>query len=351
VTLKSTDDDHALLLADLRSLISSARVRVATNANSELVGLYWQVGQRIRRDVLHNERAEYGQAVIVTVARSLQVEYGNGFDRSNLSRAVKFAELFDAQIVATLSQQLTWSHVKELLPFKEPLQREFYLQMAMLERWSVRGLREKINGLLFERTALSKQPEEVVRHELEQLRESGRMTPDLVFKDPYLLNFLDLQAGHSERDLENAILREMERFLLELGAGFSFVARQKRISVGHDDYYLDLLFYHRKLRRLVAVELKLEKFQAAHKGQMELYLRWLDKHEREHGEEAPLGLILCSSAEQEHVELLDLQRDNIRVAEYLTGLPPLEVLQDRLHRSIEVARSRMLEPTDDLDAG
>jgi predicted nuclease of restriction endonuclease-like (RecB) superfamily len=200
-------------------------------------------------------------------------------------------------------------------------------------------LRQKINGMLFERTVLSKNSEEVVRQELATLRD-GQMTPDMVFRDPYLLDFLGLSGAYSEKDLEAAILREMESFLLEMGSGFCFVERQKRMSVGGDDFYLDLLFYHRHLRRLVAIELKLEKFQPSHKGQMELYLRWLDKHERTVGEEPPIGLILCASADAEQVELLQLDEASIRVAEYLVELPPVAVLRERLHRAIEHARER-----------
>jgi len=187
---------------------------------------------------------------------------------------------------------------------------------------------------------LSKKPEALVDAELHKLRGGGQITPDLVFRDPYMLDFLGLPDGYNERDLETAILRDMERFLLEMGAGFCFVARQKRVSVGADDFYLDLLFYHRYLRRLIAVELKLEKFQPAHKGQMELYLRWLDKHERAEGEESPIGLILCAAADTEQVELLDLGNANIRVAEYRDKIPDMRLLREQLHRSILRAREQ-----------
>ena len=267
-------------------------------------------------------------------------EFGKGFSYSALTRMTRFAEQFpDERILATLLQELTWSHFTLLLPLKDPLAREFYAEMCRAERWSVRTLRQKIGGMLFERTALSKNSSEVVRQELATLRD-GQMTPDMVFRDPYLLDFLGLSGAYSEKDLEAAILREMESFLLEMGNGFCFVERQKRMSVGKDDFYLDLLFYHRHLRRLVAIELKLESFQPSHKGQMELYLRWLDKHERAAGEEPPIGLILCASADAEQVELLQLDEASIRVAEYLVELPPVAVLRERLHRAIEHARER-----------
>jgi predicted nuclease of restriction endonuclease-like (RecB) superfamily len=246
----------------------------------------------------------------------------------------------DAEIVATLSRQLSWSHFRELLPLKQPLEREYYAEMCRIERWSVRTLRERIGSQLYLRTALAKKPEALIDAELKALRATGQMTPDLVFRDPYMLDFLGLPDGYSERDLESAILRDMERFLLELGVGFTFVARQKRMSVGRDDFYLDLLFYHRHMRRLVAVELKLESFAPAHKGQMEMYLRWLDQHDRADGEESPLGLILCAGADSEQVELMDMESAGIRVAEYMAQIPDIKVLQNQLHRAVEQARER-----------
>jgi predicted nuclease of restriction endonuclease-like (RecB) superfamily len=236
---------------------------------------------------------------------------------------------------------LSWTHFLALIPLKAPLQRDFYAEMCRVEGWSTRTLRKKIDSMLYERTALSKKPEEVARHELGELRKSDRMTPDLVLKDPYVLDFLGLNDRYLERDLEDAILREMEHFLLELGAGFAFIARQKRIQIDSDDFYLDLLFYNRKLRRLLVIDLKLGSFKAEYKGQMELYLRWLDKHEREPDEAPPLGLILCADKKREQIELLELDQSGIHVAEYLTALPPREVFQEKLQAAIELSRKRL----------
>ncbi len=332
------------LLAEIRALIEDARRQVAHAANAGLTIAYWRIGKRLLTENLTNGRGEYGQQILASLAQQLEREYGKGFSYSALTRMARFAELFpDERILASLIQELTWTHFIALLPLKDPLAREFYAEMCRVERWSVRTLRQKINGMLFERTALSKNSEEVIRKELATLRD-GKMTPDMVFRDPYLLDFLGLSGAYSEKDLEAAILREMESFLLEMGNGFCFVERQKRMSVGKDDFYLDLLFYHRHLRRLVAIELKLESFQPSHKGQMELYLRWLDKHERAAGEEPPIGLILCASADAEQIELLQLDEASIRVAEYLVELPPVAVLRERLHRAIEHARERTALP-------
>jgi predicted nuclease of restriction endonuclease-like (RecB) superfamily len=332
------------LLAELRGLIESARSGIAQAVNSAQALLYWQVGQRVLTEILGNKRASYGDEIVATVSRQLTAEYGRGFAAKSLRRMIQFAGAFpDREIVAALSRQLSWSHFVEVIPLADELKREFYAEMCRVERWSVRTLRKKIDGMLFERTALSRKPEVLIRQELAALREDDRLSPDLVFRDPYFLDFLGLQDTFAEKDLEAAILRELEAFLLELSVGFTFVARQKRITVDREDYYIDLLFYHRKLRRLVAVELKMGSFQAADKGQLELYLRWLEKHEMEPGEETPIGLILCADKSDEHVELLQLDKSGIRVASYLTELPPKKLLERKLHESAVRARARLDE--------
>lgn len=330
------------LFTEIRSLIESTRTQVAQAVNSSLVLLYWQIGTLVRKNVLGEDRAEYGRQIVQTLSGQLTAEYGRGFSYSALTRMIAFSEMFPRQkIVATLSQQLGWSHFTELITIENTLARKFYTEMCRIERWSVRTLREKIRGMLYERTAISKKPVKLIKQELKSLRDEDKLTPDLVFRDPYFLNFLGLKDTYSEKDIGSAILREIESFILELGVGFTFVERQKRITVDHDDYYIDLLFYHRTLKRLVAIDLKLEKFKAADKGQMELYLRWLEKHEQKPGEETPIGLILCAGKSAEQVELLQLHKSGIRVAEYMTELPPRKVLEKKLHQAVIAAREQL----------
>ena len=330
------------LLDDVRNLIRQAREATAQAVNSALVLLYWQVGQRIHRDILKEERAGYGEEILPTLSAKLVTDFGNGFSARNLARMVRFAEAFPQRaIVAALSRQLGWSHFVEIIYLRDDLQRDFYTEMCRVERWSVRTLRAKVQSMLFERTALSRKPAELARQELEALREEDRMTPDLVFRDPYFLDFLGLTDAYCEKDLEAAILRELQQFILELGAGFAFIDRQKRIVIDGKDFYIDLLFFHRRLRRLLAIDLKIGAFDAADKGQMELYLRWLERHERQAGEGPPLGLILCADKGEEQVELLQLDRSGIRVASYLTGLPPLPLLRKKLHDTMLLARARL----------
>lgn len=332
------------LVGEIRQLISASRQHLASTVNSALTLLYWQIGQRIRQEVLQGERASYGEQIVATLATQLEADYGRGFSAKNLRHMLRFAETFpETEIVSTLSRQLAWSHFLELIYLKDPLQRDFYSQMCTQERWSVRQLRERKDSLLFERTALSRQPADLLASELAQLRASGELSPALVLKDPYILDFLGLQDRFLEKDLEDAILRELENFLLELGAGFTFVARQKRIQIDNDDFYIDLLFYNRRLKRLVAIELKLGDFKAADKGQMELYLRWLAKYEQEPGEAAPLGIILCSGKKAEQIELLELDAAGIHVAEYLTQLPPKEWLQQKLQEAVSNSRARLAQ--------
>jgi predicted nuclease of restriction endonuclease-like (RecB) superfamily len=324
---------------------------MAQQVNSALAVLYWRTGKRIRQDILKEKRAEYGEEILSTLSRRLVAEFGNGFSTRNLWHMIRFAEAFlDEKIVNSLSTQLGWTHFRHIIALNDPLKRDFYAEMCRIERWSTRALEKKISGMLFERTALSKKPAELAKQKLTQLGEEDKLTPDLVFRDPYFLDFLGLKDTYSEKDLEMAILRELEAFILELGTGFTFVARQKRITVDDEDYYLDLLFYHRKLQRLVAIELKLGKFQPADKGQMELYLRWLEEYERQPEEDPPIGLILCASKTEEQIRLLQLDKSGIRVAAYLTELPPRKLLEKKLHEAIVLAWALLERKNEKLHA-
>lgn len=337
-----TEDISTRLLADIRQLIDAARHRVAAAVNQELSWLYWQVGRRIRDDVLQGQRAEYGKQVLATLARRLTQLYGKGWSEQQLRHCLRAAETFpDEAIFSALRRELSWTHIKTLIYLDDALKRDFYIGMVRLEGWSARQLQERIQSMLYERTAISRKPEETIRNEIGALRERGQLSPDLAFRDPYLLDFLGLADSYAEKDLESAIVAELQRFIIELGGDFAFMARQKRISIDGRDYYIDLLFYHRRLRCLVAIDLKIGEFEASYKGQMELYLRYLEKYEQVPGENTPIGLILCTGKNEEHVELLQLDRSNIRIADYLTLLPPKEILQDKLHRSIEIARQRL----------
>jgi predicted nuclease of restriction endonuclease-like (RecB) superfamily len=330
------------LLTQITALIQGTKTTIASSVNASLVILNWQIGEQINREILSHERAEYGQKLIAVLALKLKHQYGPGFSRPNLFRMSRFARLFpNFQIVSTLSRQLSWSHFLELLVLEPALQRDFYAEMCRLERWSVRALKKKIGSMLYERVALSKKPERLIEQELEALRHSDYLTPAMILQDPYILDFLELKESYSEKNLEDAIIAELTQFLLELGNEFCFLARQKRMSIGDRDYYLDLLFYHRRLRRLVAIELKLEEFSASHKGQMELYLRWLDKYEKQAGEQPPLGIILCARKDQELVELLELDQTGIHVAEYLTELPPLKLLQRKFQEAVAKAQEKI----------
>lgn len=339
------------LLTELRQLIDSARRRVAVAVNAELTLLYWHVGERIHREILGGQRAGYGDEVVAALARQLSAEYGRGWSARQLRLCIRFAQTYpEVQIVHTLCAKLSWSHLRLLAALDDAIQRDFYTGLCQLENWSVRQLQERMQSMLFERTAISRQPEETIAHELQVLRQEQVVNPALLLKDPYVLDFLDLNDRYLEKDLEDAILREIEQFLLELGAGFTFVARQKRLQIDNDDFYIDLLLYNRKLKRLVAVELKIGEFKAEYKGQMELYLRWLARYEQENGENSPLGIILCAGKKQEQIELLELDKSSIHVAEYLTVLPPRETLQAKLHDAIERARLRLPNNLEDGNA-
>ena len=295
-----------LLLEDLRQMIEETRQGVATTVNTALTMLYWRVGKRINEEILKGARAEYGEQIVSTLSRQLEAEYGRGFSEKSLRHMLRFAEAFpDERIVSALMRQLSWTHFLSIIYLQDSLQRDFYAEMCRIERWSTRTLQKKIGSMLYERTALSRKPEELARRELDALRNEDQFTSDLVFRDPYFLDFLGLTGAFQEKDLEAAIMRE--------------------------------------------IGLKLDKFRPEHKGQMELYLRWLDKYERHEGENAPIGMILCAGKQQEQIELLELDGAGIHVAEYLVELPPKELLQAKLHKAIAFARRRMGEQNEKLE--
>lgn len=330
------------LVSDVRELIQQSKSRIATTINSELTQLYWSIGKRVKTEILKHERADYGERVVKELADTLRAAFGKGFERTSLVRMIKFFDCFpDQHIGATVSHQLTWSHIIELLPLKDSLKRDFYAEMCRIERWSVRTLREKIGKLLYERTAISQQPEEVIKDSLMRVKSTDKMSPQMLMQDPYILDFLNLPPHYDETKLETAILDEIQKFLLELGAGFCFVARQKRISVGRDDFWIDLLLYNRYLRRLVVIELKNTPFKPAHKGQMEFYLQWLDQHEKHGDDEKPLGIILCTAKDKEQVTLLEMEKSGIHVAEYWVALPPKDVFERKIHEIVENTRARL----------
>jgi len=341
------------LMQDLRQIVDQSRCHVAATANYALTTMYWHIGERINREILGNERAEYGKQIVSQVATQLQTEYGKkGFELRNIWRMMQFAQTFpDFQIVSPLVSKLSWTHFLIVMSLKDELQREFYLTMAAVERWSKRTLQSKIDGMLYERTAISGKPEEFIKKELSTLRDDKVITPDLVFKSPYFLEFTGLKNVYSEKSLEDCLLVHLEQFIIELGSGFCFVARQKRMVIDGEDYHLDLLFYHRQLHRLIAIDLKKGRFRAEYKGQMELYLRWLEKYEMEPGEEPPLGLLLCTEGGEEQIELLQLDKSGIKVAQYLTELPPRHVLMHQIHKALESAKRRVDNSIVDDDSG
>lgn len=320
-------------------IIDGTRFRIATTVNAEVCLMNWNIGKRIKEDVLYNQRAEYGKEIIKNLSSKLTEHYGKGWSIYKLQHCVRSAYTFsEEEIVYAVRTQLTWTHLRSLMAIEDELKRKFYLEMARIEHWDTRTLDQKIDGMLYERTALSRKPEELIKQELEQIQTTNSLSPDVVFRSSYFLDALGLADMYSEKELEDAILINLQAFIKEMGNDFAFLDRQKRITVDAVDYRIDLLFFHRGLKRLVAIYLKLGKFKPEHEGQMLLYLRYLNKNERKDGEESPIGLILCSEGNTEHIEYLMLEESNIKVAQYYTQLPDKKLLSEKLHKAIAIAR-------------
>ena len=323
--------DESELFIHASAIIENRKGRAQAKANQEILLMYWELGRYIDSVLLDSERAEYGKKIVVTLSRQLTARYGKSFDPRNLQRMIQFARRFsEAEIVVTLSPQLSWSHIIALLSVKTDEAFFYYADDTAARSLGVRELRRQIDRKAFERR-------EIANAELSE----QSAVPLKVFKDPYLLDILGLKENPPEADLENAILRELEAFILEFGHGFSFVERQKRMGVDEDDFVLDLLFYNRILSRLVAVELKIGRFKAAYKSQMELYLKWLDLYERQPREEAPIGIILCATANRKTVEMLEMDKAGIAVSEYWTTMPPKEVFEEKLRTMLAEAQERL----------
>jgi predicted nuclease of restriction endonuclease-like (RecB) superfamily len=338
---KQAISDGQHLFEDISTLITSAQQTALRQLSKMNVLLYWHIGKKVNEVILKEKRAEYGASVISDVANKLQAMHGRGFGRRILERCVQFAKIYpQEEVVNALSSHLKWTNIVTLLSIDDPLKRDFYAEMCRIERWSTRLLNNRIDSMLFERTALAKKPEDIIRSEIEILRETGELKPDWIIQDPYVFENLFLQPLRSEKTLEDAIISDIENFLLSMGNGFAFLERQKAIEIDGDYYRIDLLFFHRKLRRLIIVELKQGRFKAADKGQVELYLRWLEKHEMQPGENKPMAIVMCSEKSEEQVELLELDNSSIRVSQFLAELPAKEIFERRLHEAVKRARER-----------
>ena len=319
------------LFKKLSLLIEKSRHKTISQVKSTVTLLFWQIGKEINDEILHNKRAEYGTQIIANLAKKLSGQYGKNFEEKNLRIMMQFSLQFPVRkIVVTLSRQLSWSHFIAIIPLKSEDEREFYCNLSFNDILSVRELRRQIELKTFERTQIANI----------KINKNSKIPPG-TFRDPYIFDFFNLHNAYYEKDVETAVLRDLESFILELGKGFAFVERQKRMIIDGEDFYLDLLFYHRKSKRLVAIELKLGKFSAKYQGQMKLYLKWLNRYERQTDENEPIGLILCIGDSREQIELLEMDKDGIMVAEYWTELPPKKELEEKIRMLLLEARERI----------
>ena len=326
------------------AIINNARQKVAVYVNSQANMMFWQIGNYIINELKYETYSSYGEKILATVSQRLTEQYGKGYSYSALTRMMKVATIYaDETMFATLSQTLSWGHFLELITINDNIKRLFYQQLSIVEHWSIRDLREKQKAMSYERSLIATKSEDQIINALNNTT-SEHIEPAVVLKSSYIVDFLGLGEDYSESDLEDAIVKQLEKFILELGQGFAFLERQKRFTIDKIDYYLDLLFYHRRLNCLVAIDLKHDKFKPEYKGQMEFYLKYLQKYDMRPGENPPIGLLLCSEGNTEYVELLMLDNDNIKVAQYMTYLPDKQWFIDKLNRSILIAKESSGRP-------
>ena len=329
-----SENNGDALYKEISNLIEQSRRVIYTQASSTTILLFWQIGKRINNDILENKRADYGKQIVVTLSRQLTEKYGRSFAARNLRRMMQFVEQFpNFEIVSSATTQLTWAHVVELLPLKTNEAKLFYMSEVSKGLIPVKQLREMISRKAFERKEIA-----------DTQITSASPIPFGAFKDPYLFDVLGIKDEYLEADLEEAIIRELEKFIMEFGKGFTFAERQKRMIIDGQDFKLDLLMYNRRLKRLVAIELKKGKFEYAYSAQMKLYLKWLNRYEREEGENEPIGIILCTGGNhREQIELLEMDKDGIMVAEYWKALPPKAEFEQKIQSILAETRERIAQ--------
>lgn len=336
--VKSKDLDDSLYEVIL-GMIEFKKKSIHTAVNSEIVSLYWNIGRVIKTELIKESFCENDLGAVEDISNELAIKCGRGYGKRNLLRMVRFYELYsDFRTVTTLSMQLTWSHLLELIAIDNNLKRNFYGKMATEHKWCVKTLKAEISSMLYERTEISNKPEETINNELKLTKVENKKSEDVAFRDSYFLDFLGMRETYYEKNLENAIFAELERFLLEMGRVYSLLGRHQRITIGETDYYMDSLFFHRELKRLILIELRLTKSIPENKGQMELYLRWLEKHEMLEGEGLPIGIVLCAHENTEEVEFYELNNANICTVEHLAQLPTKEIFREELHRAVVYSR-------------
>ena len=324
-------ESESVLFSNVSQIIEKRKFNIISVANNQIVLMFWEIGKYINSAVLGMERAEYGKKIVSALCTQLQQKYGKEYYERNVRRMMQFATQFpNFEKVSTAWTQLSWSHIRELLPLKTIEEKLYYAEEVNKGFLGVRDLKHLIARKAFLRRNNAN---------LQLTRQSK--IPFNAFKDPMILDTLGLKDNFLEGDLEEAILRDIENFILEFGVGFTFVARQKRVSIDNDDYKIDLLFYNRDIKRLVAIDLKIGKFKPSHKGQMELYLNWLNQYDRREGEETPIGLILCTDANRKVAELMELDKSGIAVAEYWTKLPPKEQFESKIQEIMAEAKERI----------
>lgn len=330
---KEQNKEYNYLISSIGALLEDARKRVYIQVNQILVKTYWEIGRRIvEYEQKGKEKAEYGSKLFETLAKDLRQKYGKGFSRSNIIyMRLLYIRYPKSQ---TLSDQLSWSHYIEFLMIDNDLKRSFYEKQCIIERWSTRELKRQKNSLLFERITINKDKESVL--ELAQRGHPIKKAEDLI-KDPYVLEFLDISENraYSEKELEQSIIDNLQKFLLELGKGFTFVARQFRITLGNRHYYVDLVFYHRILKCFVLIDLKIGEVTHTDIGQMNMYLNYFQKEEMTKGDNEPVGIILAKEKETIVVEYaLGGLSNKLFVSKYKLYLPSKEELEREVERLI-----------------
>ena len=326
--------EYKNLVESIGSVYNKAKSKIISAINVEMLNAYWEIGKYIVEFEQKGKlKADYGKKLLINLSKDLSAKYGKGFSRSNLQYMRLFYLYYP--IRQTVSGKLSWSHYVELLSIDDDLERKFYQNQAEIENWTVRELKRQKKSGLFHRIALSKDKDRII-----ELSKSGQVVQseqDLI-KNPYVFEFLGLPENelYKESDLENALITNLQSFLLELGKGFAFVGRQQRITLNNRHYYVDLVFYHTKLKCYVLIDIKIGKVEYEHIGQMKLYLGYYEKEVNDENDNQPIGIILTEEKDEIMIEYAMLNDSSkLLVSKYQLYLPDVDELKRKVKEILE----------------
>jgi len=322
---------YSSVIDEIKTLITTSKYSIAEEINSSMIVLYWNIGKHINEEITKNDESQHRDQLIKSLAKILINEHGKDFSYMIISKMSRFHEIFAENIMRILAKKLSWGHIIELLNIKYSSEREFYIYMAISKKWSIKQLKHNIEKMLYSTTIGFQKLEDYHKEIMNLITHEDTLNIKLVMKDPYILEFLKLPSNYAESNLSNNIIKELENFLLEQHNGFSLITRQKRMTIKDSHYWVDLLFYQRKMRRIIAVDVATDGLKEQHKQLMILYLYWLKKYESLDNENPPIGIIISIEKHEVHIELCEISNNEAELEAEFKKILDVNTLKNKLN--------------------